>query len=91
MSVLNNDATGICSPEGKAVWERVGRDLRLTQCWMAFIVTIVEVAFPPQVQAERIRQTRDLVPYYGGSLPNVNQISRCSTETQVWDFDCISF
>ncbi|XP_052440728.1 CREB-regulated transcription coactivator 2-like isoform X1 [Carassius gibelio] len=35
-----------------------------------------------RVQAERIRQTGDLVPYYGGSLPNVNQISRCSTETQ---------
>ncbi|XP_043074333.1 CREB-regulated transcription coactivator 2 isoform X2 [Puntigrus tetrazona] len=35
-----------------------------------------------RVQAERIRQTRDSVPYYGGSLPNVNQISRCSTETQ---------
>ncbi|KAK2886977.1 hypothetical protein Q8A67_015205 [Cirrhinus molitorella] len=35
-----------------------------------------------RVQAERVRQTSDLVPYYGGSLPNVNQISRCSTETQ---------
>ncbi|XP_073678154.1 CREB-regulated transcription coactivator 2 [Garra rufa] len=35
-----------------------------------------------RVQAERVRQTGDLVPYYGGSLPNVNQISRCSTETQ---------
>uniref|UniRef100_A0A673JQ40 Transducer of regulated CREB activity N-terminal domain-containing protein n=2 Tax=Sinocyclocheilus TaxID=75365 RepID=A0A673JQ40_9TELE len=35
-----------------------------------------------RVQAERIQQTRGLVPYYGGSLPNVNQISRCSTETQ---------
>ncbi|XP_067281050.1 CREB-regulated transcription coactivator 2 [Pseudorasbora parva] len=35
-----------------------------------------------RVQAERVRQTRDLVPYCGGSLPNVNQISRCSTETQ---------
>ncbi|XP_059411411.1 CREB-regulated transcription coactivator 2-like [Carassius carassius] len=35
-----------------------------------------------RVQAERIRHTGDLVPYYGGSLPNVNQISRCSTETQ---------
>ncbi|XP_042601187.1 CREB-regulated transcription coactivator 2 isoform X2 [Cyprinus carpio] len=35
-----------------------------------------------RVQAERIQQTGDLVPYYGGSLPNVNQISRCSTETQ---------
>ncbi|KAK9957576.1 hypothetical protein ABG768_011815 [Culter alburnus] len=35
-----------------------------------------------RVQAERVRQTRDVVPYYGGSLPNVNQISRCSTEAQ---------
>nr|QKD77250.1 cAMP response element-binding protein [Ctenopharyngodon idella] len=35
-----------------------------------------------RVQAERVRQTRDVVPYYGGSLPNVNQISRCSTESQ---------
>ncbi|XP_051992351.1 CREB-regulated transcription coactivator 2-like [Xyrauchen texanus] len=35
-----------------------------------------------RVEAERVRQTRGTVPYYGGSLPNVNQISRCSTETQ---------
>lgn len=35
-----------------------------------------------RVEAERVRQTRDPVPYYGGSLPNVNQMSRCSAETQ---------
>ncbi|XP_055075852.2 CREB-regulated transcription coactivator 2 [Misgurnus anguillicaudatus] len=35
-----------------------------------------------RVQAERVREARGMASYYGGSLPNVNQISRCSTETQ---------
>uniref|UniRef100_A0A8B9KJU0 Transducer of regulated CREB activity N-terminal domain-containing protein n=1 Tax=Astyanax mexicanus TaxID=7994 RepID=A0A8B9KJU0_ASTMX len=36
-----------------------------------------------RIQAQRLRQVRSLASYYGGSLPNVNQISKCSTESQV--------
>ncbi|KAG9279809.1 CREB-regulated transcription coactivator 2-like isoform X2 [Astyanax mexicanus] len=35
-----------------------------------------------RIQAQRLRQVRSLASYYGGSLPNVNQISKCSTESQ---------
>ncbi|XP_062870045.1 CREB-regulated transcription coactivator 2 [Trichomycterus rosablanca] len=35
-----------------------------------------------RIHAQRVRQVRNLASYYGGSLPNVNQISACSTETQ---------
>ncbi|XP_072532233.1 CREB-regulated transcription coactivator 2 isoform X2 [Salminus brasiliensis] len=35
-----------------------------------------------RIQAQRLRQAKSLASYYGGSLPNVNQISKCSTESQ---------
>lgn len=42
--------------------------------------------FDPQVQFQKIQQLRlsqTRAPYYGGSLPNVNQIGNTSTEFQV--------
>lgn len=42
--------------------------------------------FHPQVQFQKIQQLRlsqTRAPYYGGSLPNVNQIGNTSTEFQV--------
>ncbi|XP_053347290.1 CREB-regulated transcription coactivator 2 [Clarias gariepinus] len=35
-----------------------------------------------RVQAQKVRQARSLASYYGGSLPNVSQISACQTGNQ---------
>ncbi|XP_036422364.1 CREB-regulated transcription coactivator 2 isoform X3 [Colossoma macropomum] len=35
-----------------------------------------------RIQAQRLRQAQNLASYYGGSLPNVNQITKCSAEAQ---------
>uniref|UniRef100_A0A673LFR7 Transducer of regulated CREB activity N-terminal domain-containing protein n=1 Tax=Sinocyclocheilus rhinocerous TaxID=307959 RepID=A0A673LFR7_9TELE len=36
-----------------------------------------------RIQAQKVRLARTQGPYYGGSLPNVNQISRSASELQV--------
>lgn len=36
-----------------------------------------------QLQAQKLRLTRNQGPYYGGSLPNVNQIGRNPQDFQV--------
>ncbi|XP_026785206.3 CREB-regulated transcription coactivator 2 [Pangasianodon hypophthalmus] len=35
-----------------------------------------------RIQAEKVRQARSLASYYGGSLPNVSQMSACPTGNQ---------
>ncbi|XP_046691397.1 CREB-regulated transcription coactivator 2 isoform X2 [Silurus meridionalis] len=35
-----------------------------------------------RIQAQKVRQERNLASYYGGSLPNVSQISACPTGNQ---------
>ncbi|KTF81625.1 hypothetical protein cypCar_00030053 [Cyprinus carpio] len=73
-------APGSCNP--RKFSEKIAlHNQRQAEDTAAFREVMMDVT-SIRVQAERIRQTRDLVPYYGGSLPNVNQISRCSTETQ---------
>lgn len=36
-----------------------------------------------QIQAQKVRLARTQGPYYGGSLPNVNQIGRNAADLQV--------
>ncbi|KAF4100411.1 CREB-regulated transcription coactivator 2 [Onychostoma macrolepis] len=73
-------APGSCNP--RKFSEKIAlHNLRQAEDTAAFREVMMDIT-SIRVQAERIRQTRDLVPYYGGSLPNVNQISRCSTEAQ---------
>uniref|UniRef100_A0A672LWL0 Transducer of regulated CREB activity N-terminal domain-containing protein n=1 Tax=Sinocyclocheilus grahami TaxID=75366 RepID=A0A672LWL0_SINGR len=36
-----------------------------------------------RIQAQKVRLARTQGPYYGGSLPNVNQIGRSASELQV--------
>ncbi|XP_026087386.1 CREB-regulated transcription coactivator 2 [Carassius auratus] len=73
-------APGSCNP--RKFSEKIAlHNQRQAEDTAAFREVMMDVT-SIRVQAERIRQTRDLVPYYGGSLPNVNQISSCSTETQ---------
>ncbi|KAI4897207.1 hypothetical protein NFI96_015919 [Prochilodus magdalenae] len=44
-----------------------------------------------RIHAQRLRQARSLASYYGGSLPNVNQIAKCSTELQADSAPYLSF
>lgn len=52
-----------------------------------FITSLLSLfGFDSQVQFQKIQQLRSSqtrAPYYGGSLPNVNQIGNASTEFQV--------
>ncbi|XP_056598142.1 CREB-regulated transcription coactivator 2 isoform X1 [Triplophysa dalaica] len=75
-------AQGSCNP--RKFSEKIAlHTQRQAEDTAAFREVMMDVtSIRSQVQAERIRETRSTVPYHGGSLPNVNQISRCSLETQ---------
>ncbi|XP_056105630.1 CREB-regulated transcription coactivator 2 [Rhinichthys klamathensis goyatoka] len=73
-------APGTCNP--RKFSEKIAlHNQRQAEDTAAFREVMMDIT-SIRVQAERVRQTSDLVPYYGGSLPNVNQISRCSKESQ---------
>lgn len=59
---------------------RVCVRVTLTLTLLCVLAGCLQVQFQ-KVQQLRLSQTR--APYYGGSLPNVNQIGSTSTEFQV--------
>lgn len=56
--------------------------------WSSHVFDLIDGVFLSQLQAQKLRLARSQGPYYGGSLPNVNQIGRTPQDFQVIDCYC---
>lgn len=56
--------------------------------WSSRVFDLIDGVFLSQLQAQKLRLARNQGPYYGGSLPNVNQIGRTPQDFQVIDCYC---